>query len=134
MVRKQAHYFRNPNANILQAGPKTAQISAPITDIIPAEVLFPALQNMLLHADTIELVRVLPKILAHMSDADRAMIFDKPTDHIGQEVWDEISKTRPHILQEGFNKGNPENYFHKLASTHEGAKVAPGGEIFSLTA
>ncbi len=99
-----------------------------ITDFIPAEALAPALHNRLLHADTIELVRILPKMLEHMGMEERARLFGAPLSRIASEVWQEMAQTRPQLLDQGFDPKHPRPYFRKLTRPGSDVQVSPQGD------
>src|SRR5262249_27970860 len=85
-----------------------------ITDFIPANELEGALANRLLHADTIDMVRILPKMLEHMPPEERERLFKEPIKHINREIWDELAATRPQLLKQGFSPEAPQAYFSKI--------------------
>lgn len=86
-----------------------------IIQFIPPAALAKALENRLLHLDTVELVRLLPKLLQHMSPQDRAKIFVDPVVGIPTEMWEEIGQTRPHLKAE---LTRPAVYFGQLANSN----------------
>jgi len=93
-----------------------------VTDFIPPETFVPALQNRLLHADTIELVALMPKLLEHLSAEDRALFFGAAVARIPQEMWDEIAQTRPSLA---FNPQNPQAYFAPLLDGGTDIRATP---------
>ncbi len=99
-----------------------------ITDLVGAEDLTEALHNRLLHADTIEVVRILPKLLEKMSVDERGRIFVEPIGSIASETLKEIRKTRPHLRKDGFTTKGQQAYFEKLLQSDNKIEIAANGE------
>ncbi len=125
-------YLNGPKTGALLSDEKCALIgqwvggqdTCNITDHISAEDLTPAVHNRILHADTIELVRVLPKVIEKMSGDERDMFFVQQVDKIPEHIWEEIAKARPQLLEKGFDQKNPKAYFEKLLSNGNGAQIS----------
>lgn len=99
-----------------------------VTDVVPATQLVEALRNLLLHADTIELVRLLPRLLGEMDPRERALLFGEPMARIRPEMWEEVAQTRPQLRRDGFDPREPQGYFRRIMQPEARTQVAESGD------
>lgn len=96
-------------------------------DIVEADLLGPAIFNRLLHIDTTELVRLLPKILESMPHDHRELLF-RDVSAVAPAIWEAIAKERPQLVTQGFGSlSTRTEYLTKLWRPGPGTAIASSG-------